>query len=191
VAAMTLMAISGGSMAGNGPPPPSGIFEGQGEFPDKAFVYAHHGSAGQAQCGYPDKNLVKDMEVDFETRTSGVALVTFCGTLDVASSTSKVSMVANIDGFADRCYIDEGDTEWDVSGDGVSNDGPICVKWVCEVANEPCGKNSQGNTCWTEHDVSVSCGYDYAPGFAQFNDRNLTVEYNKQQPTEVVEREEY
>lgn len=186
LAAAMLFGVASNSVAGGGPPP---VFSGEARFPDHVFVIAEHSGAGQAACQSNSstdnlsKSDVANMSVEFETRTSGLALVRFCGTLDVSTYTSKVGMRAVIDGQTDRCHTSYGDNEWSTynTADGNAanaNDGPICLQWICEVENDPCGK-SPNSTCWTDHEIKVQCGYGPSSGYAQFNDRSLDVAYTR------------
>jgi len=153
-----------------------GVFTGDDRFPDTAFVIAQHSNAGQHVCDYGGGapyggSVIDDMTVEFQTKDSGLARVTFCGALDVDGSPGNIELAAKMDGEFD-CITVRGVNPWYVEGGSTGNSGPICWEWICPVTNNP---GNGRKPVQTVHEATVHCASDNYR--AKFNDRNMFVDY--------------
>jgi len=152
-----------------------GVYAGDERFPDTAFVVAQHSNAGQHVCNYDggpwEGNTISHMTVEFTTKDSGLARVSFCGALDADGDPGNIRLAAKMDGN-NNCVTIRGVNPWDVNDSGDNSNGPVCWEWICGVINDE-GKGNKPT--WTQHEATVHCASDDYR--ATINDRNMFVDY--------------
>lgn len=157
----------------------TGVVSGNVSLPAQVYVSANKDDgASQSLCGVNGTLAdITDMNVEFETKTSGVVEVLFCGSLDnLTSPNPQVAVRALVDsspGNDTQCQ--PGNIVWEETG---SKGGASCFTWYCYVENlKNCGKY-HNKWCPTQHTVKMQCAYNQGDGYAQFNERVLTVRYD-------------
>lgn len=163
VASLALFLSAGTSFAGVTAAPDSGgtgIVRGDVKLPNEVFVVANTGStqfggdAQQAPCMGGPAPEIRDMNVEFWTRTSGVVQVLYCGVLDNNSAMTNVDVRALVDSLphtGNDIICQPSQIQWAQNTDDGGESS--CFSWICGVENpKDCGRYGH-SWCWTKHNV--------------------------------------